>query len=214
MSREPRRLFLSASIPDPQRRPGPFDALAVTDAVVALTRTFLAAGWGLVTAAHPTIAPLLLYVAGESSLEGQRRIVTYQSALFADVLPTATRRFEAAGIARFEWTEPVEGDRPRPGESDRSLELMRRRMLTETQPDTAVFVGGMEGVPREFELFGELRPGAPRYALGAPGGEARNLPAAPPDSTLHALLAEGVVFPELARAILDELEPPTPQPSR
>src|SRR4051794_11352620 len=99
-----RSLFLSASIPDPRRWSGPFDPLAITDAVVALARTFLAAGWGLVTAAHPTIAPLILYVADESSLEGRRRIVTYQSTLFEDVLPTATRRFEAAGIARFEWT--------------------------------------------------------------------------------------------------------------
>jgi hypothetical protein len=59
-----RTLFLSASIPDPERWDGEFDALAITDAVVALARTFLSAGWRLVTAAHPTIAPLLLYVAG------------------------------------------------------------------------------------------------------------------------------------------------------
>ena len=55
-----RALFLSASIPDPERWSGPFDALEVTDAVVALARASLTRGYALVTAAHPTIAPLLL----------------------------------------------------------------------------------------------------------------------------------------------------------
>src|ERR1700692_4396104 len=90
-----RSLFLSASIPDPQRWDGEFDALAITDAVVALARVFLTAGWRLVCAAHPTIAPLLLYVAAEIPDRGERRVSIYQSMLFEDVLPTATRRFEA-----------------------------------------------------------------------------------------------------------------------
>jgi SLOG cluster3 family len=198
-----RTLFLSASIPHPERWDGEFDALAITDAVVAISRTFLSAGWQLVTAAHPTIAPLLLYVAGELPVEGQRRITTYQSRLFADVLPTATKRFEANGIARFEWTQAAKGDRPEPGHWDESLAIMRRQMLAETVPDAAVFVGGMKGIHDEYELFGTVRPDLPRYALGAPGGAARLL--VRPSSPLRELLSEGVVFPALARAILDDV---------
>ena len=200
-----RALFLSASIPDPTRWSGWFDALAITDAVVAVARTFLSAGWGLVTAAHPTIAPLLLYVAGELPVPGERQIVTYQSALFEDVLPTATRRFEAEGIARFEWTEAVRGERPLPGEWDRSLAVMRERMLTETAPDAAVFIGGMDGILKEYALFGDLRPGRARYAFGMPGGAARDLALRRRAPGPLDALAEGMVFPALARAILSDL---------
>jgi hypothetical protein len=38
-------VFVSASIPDPRRWEGEFDALEITDAVVALARTFLTAGF-------------------------------------------------------------------------------------------------------------------------------------------------------------------------
>ena len=43
------------------------------------------------------------------------------------------------------------------GRWDRSLEVLRRQMFEETKPDAAVFVGGMEGIRAEYELFGEVR---------------------------------------------------------
>jgi hypothetical protein len=198
-----RALFLSASIPNPKRWDGEFDPLAITDAVVAVAREFLSAGWAFITAAHPTIAPLLMYVAAELPVEGRRRVMTYQSDLFEDVLPPDTQRFIDEGIGRVIWTPAVEGDEPEPGHWDRSLEVMRRQMFEETKPDAAVFVGGMEGIRFEYELFGELRTGQPRYVLGAPGGAAQRLEQ--PASELGAELAEGVVFPAIARAILNDL---------
>jgi hypothetical protein len=200
-------VFISASIPDPSRWDGDFDPLAITDAVVALARVFLTAGWRLVSAAHPTIAPLLLYVASELPIEGDRRVAIYQSKLFEDVLPTATRRFEAEGIGTFVWTEAVEGETTEPGNRERSLELMRRQMLSETEPDAAVFIGGMGGIPDEYALFETLRPGRPRYLLGSPGGAAADLARARPTaSVVEASLLDGVVYPSLARAILEDLE--------
>jgi SLOG-like protein len=80
---------------------------------------------------------------------------------------------------------------------------MRRQMLTETEPDAAVFVGGMGGINAEYELFSEVRPGRPRYTLGAPGGEARRLQQ--PARTLGEVLADSVVFPSVARAVLADL---------
>jgi hypothetical protein len=201
-----RSLFVSASIPDPERWDGTFDPLEITDAVVSLARVFLTAGWRLVTAAHPTIAPLLLYVAAEVHAEGNRRVLIYQSELFQDILPTATRRFEAQGIGSIVWTEAVDGDRSVPGEWDRSLEVMRRQMLTDTQPDAAVFVGGMHGIIDEYELFSELRSRSPRYAVGRPGGAAHDLAHDQRSPMLREQLVSGAAYPAIWRAVLDELE--------
>lgn len=129
------------------------------------------------TAAHPTIAPLLLYVAAEFPPEHGARVRVYQSMLFEDVLPTATRRFEADGVGEVIWTEPADGESPIPGEWDQSLRQMREQMLGETEPAAALFIGGMEGIPVEFELFTRMYVDIdrPTYAVGRPGGEAHGL---------------------------------------
>jgi hypothetical protein len=197
-------IFLSASIPDPARWDGPADALAITDAVVSLARAFLTAGTRLVTAAHPTIAPLLLYVAAELPAESPRRVVTYQSALFEDVLPEATRRFRDEGIGTFVWTDASPGDTPEPGEREPSLQVMRERMLGETQPSAAVFIGGMQGISDEFSMFTMLFPRAPVYPVGSPGGEARAL-AEGVDSPVRDQLLESKLYPVLWRSVLSDL---------
>jgi hypothetical protein len=198
-------IFLSASIPNPSRWDGNFDALEITDAVVSLARVFLTAGWRIVSAAHPTIAPLLLYVAAELPATADRRVSIYQSSLFEDVLPTATRRFEADGIGTIIWTPAADGDRPTPGEWDASLEIMRRKMLTEAAPAAAAFIGGMQGIPDEFDLFAEIRPGRPRYPIGRPGGAAAAL-AEESASPLRQQLTDGVVYPAIWQAVLMEIE--------
>lgn len=199
-----RTVFLSASIPDPARYDGPADPLAITDAVVAFARVFLTAGARIVTAAHPTIAPLLLYVAAELPAGEERRIVTYQSELFEDVLPPDTRRFLDEGIGQFKWTAAAEGERPKHGEWDESLRVMRRVMLSETEPAAAAFVGGMEGIPLEFEMFSELFPGAPIYAAGRPGGESRSLVELSPPPVRDQLLGSAV-FPAVWRSVAADL---------
>jgi hypothetical protein len=168
-------IFLSASIPNPSDWTGPYDTLEITDAVVAFARVFLTAGVRIVSAAHPTIAPLLLYVAAEIEPEQSERVVIYQSQLFEDVLPTATRRFEADGIGRIIWTENRGGD-PRDRRTwGPSVDHMRRQMFAESNPEAAVFIGGMSGIRDEYDLFTTEFPDRPRYALGRPGGEARAL---------------------------------------
>ncbi len=200
-----RSIFLSASIPDPKRWEGEADPLEITDAVVAFARVFLTAGLRLVSAAHPTIAPLLLYVAAELPSERSEQVVIYQSQLFEDVLPTATRRFEAQGVGRIIWTPAAEGDRPEPGQWDASLERMRRQMLSETMPAAAVFIGGMRGIPDELAIFNEVCPGRPAYPLGKPGGEARAL-ALESVSPLREQLLTGAVYPSLWRTVLNDLQ--------
>lgn len=198
-------VFVSASIPNPERWDGEADPLEITDAVVSLARIFLTAGVGLVSAAHPTIAPLLLYVAAELPAEHGERIAVYQSQLFEDVLPPATRRFEADGIGRVTWTEAAPGEHPEPGSWSQSLDIMRRQMLSETKPGAAVFIGGMEGILDEFKLFNEMYPERLTYPIGRPGGEAQRL-AREYDSPLSPEVMEGDVYPALWRSVLDDME--------
>jgi len=198
-------IFVSASIPDPDRWDGQFDALAITDAVVALARTFLTAGFHLVSAAHPTIAPLLLYVAAEFPPSQTERVVIYQSQLFEDVLPTATRRFEAEGVGSLIWTDAAEGERPEPGQWDESLFTMRRQMLQESRPVAACFIGGMKGIADEFSMFNELFHGRPTYAVGQPGGEARRISEQNRTDLGLRLISEHI-YPTLWRAVLADVE--------
>ena len=163
-----RRIFLSASFPggDRGKRFQPYDAGEIADAVTALTRAVFTAGGGLVFGGHPTITPLVLFVAGEYHLH--QAVDVFQSRWFEREIPAETRRFEDAGFGRIIWTE-------RRSTQQESLRLMRERMLMETDPLAGVFVGGMEGILDEWAFFGELLADRPRIPLGAPGGAAAQL---------------------------------------
>jgi hypothetical protein len=201
---EGQAVFLSASIPNPDRWDGEFDALEITDAVVAASRSVLTAGGVLVTAAHPTIAPLLLYVAAEFPTIDEPRVIVFQSRLFSEVLPRATQRFEDQGVGLLRWTDAVAGETPQPGNWDESLDVMRRTMLGATNPAAAIFIGGMDGISDELRLFSTLYPGNPVYPLGRPGGEARRL-AELNRSSISELLLTGDVYPTLFRLVIEDL---------
>lgn len=203
-----RAVFLSASIPNPLRWNGYFDPLEITDAVVAVARAVLSAGGVLVTAAHPTIAPLILYVAAELPDRAERYVLVYQSLAFDDILPEATRRFEAEGVGSIIRTPAIADEPADPTRAPQSLSVMRSQMLTETEPAAAIFIGGMAGIPDEYALFAELRPGRPTYPLGFPGGEARVLAEAS-RSRLGDQLRNGAIYPTLARAIVDDIVRPS-----
>ena len=89
------------------------------------------------------------------------------------------------------WTEAAEGESPKPGEWDQSLRQMREQMLGETEPAAAFFIGGMEGIPAEFELFTSLYVDRPTYAVGRPGGEAHDLVERSPSHLRSRLLDSG-----------------------
>jgi hypothetical protein len=197
-------VFISASIPDPARWRGHFDALAITDAVVSVARAVLASGGRLVTAAHPTIAPLLLYVAAEQPPSPEPLVVIYQSEVFEAIWPPATHRFEDQRVGAVIRTPTVGDEPPDPRYAPRSLALMRQRLLTEEPLIAAIFIGGMNGIPLEHALFKETHPAAPTYALAQPGGEAKALVHASP-SVLHDILATENVYPTVARAIVADI---------
>lgn len=200
-----RTVFLSSSIPNPERWQGFFDPREITDAVVAAARAILTAGGVLVTGAHPTISPLLLYVAAEFPLVPERpRVLIYQSALFQQVMPEATRRFQDDGVGILHITRPVPGERPLPGEWDGSLKLMREQMFSETEPAAGIYIGGMADISKEFEMLDQRRPRPYAYALAAPGGEAAKLVGHSP-AAVRQLLASSNIYPSIFRKVVDDL---------
>jgi hypothetical protein len=201
---EGKAVFVSASIPDPARWSGEFDSLEITDSVTAAARAILTESGTLVTAAHPTIAPLLLYVAAEFPKTSRPSIVVYQSRLFQGTLPEATRRFEDAGTGVIRWTSAADGETPEPGQWNKSLEVMRQAMLTETDPSAAIFIGGMDGITDEYLLFRAMFRNRPWYALGRPGGVAREL-AITDSARLRGRLLDGDVYPSLMRIIVADI---------
>jgi hypothetical protein len=180
-----RRAFLSASIPDRNQWQGEFDPLEITDAVIACVSAIWTAGGKILCGGHPAITPLLLRVAHDFKSTDRGRnpereplVTVYQSELYRQLVPAETRHLEAEGLGRLEFVPAEPGDRPRRPENERSLERMRAAMLAkENDPAFAVFIGGMDGIRKEYDKFHGQYEGRPVYAFGAPGGEARELAA-------------------------------------
>lgn len=206
--RAPFEVFISASIPDEQRWSGPYDPYEITDAVVAFTRALLTAGATLVTAAHPTIAPLILNVARElPELTGEHdRVMLYQSELFRGQLPRATLNLMKQDFVAIEWTPKHPGDEPTHPRWDHSLQTMRRKMFARPIHG-AIFIGGMEGILAEHEMLIDARPDASLYPVHAPGGAAAQLPV--PDA-LGEELSTSQLYPYLADLVIEDLQRPSP----
>lgn len=196
-------VFLSASIPDPDRWSGSFDPFAITDAVVATARSVFTRGGKILTAAHPTVAPLILQVADAfPDAHPGKLVILYQSSLFEDVIPAATREMMRREYVDVVFTPATAGERPEPGHWTQSLSVMREAMMTEVPIVAAVFVGGMEGIVDEYERVGAAHPGAVRYALGRPGGAAASLTNT---SSLASELATNDLYPWLLDQVMNEV---------
>jgi hypothetical protein len=172
-----RSAFLSASIPQKGSGYVAFEQREIIDAVVAFSRTTLAYGGRLVFGGHPTISPLILHVAAQEwrRLGPQEYLVdVYQSAWFENMIPESTLRLvglktlSGERIAMLHLT-------PKMDTKEESLEEMRRIMLLETNPCCAIFIGGMDGIREEFEMFTRYYGSRPIYCIGGPGGCARQL---------------------------------------
>lgn len=198
-------IFLGGSIPDAERWKGKFDAREITDATAAAARAILTAGGTIVTGAHPTIAPLLLYIAAEFPRgQDQPRVLVYQSALFESVMPKETKRFEDEGVGSLRITDAAPGERPTPGNWDASLRIMRQHMFSDTNPVAGIFIGGMRSIRDEFELLRAQNSASWIYSVARPGGEAASLVEFAPEHIRH-LLREGSIYPTLFRRVIDDL---------
>lgn len=158
-------IFLSASVPVIGRghyheSSNPFlIQCAVRELIMAVVRTHKIV-WG----GHPSITPMLWTICQDLGVEYSERVVLYQSAFFEDRFPEENARFRNVRI-----TDSIDNDR------ESSLLHMRTRMLSRRDLQAAVFIGGMDGVEHEHELFRRFHPNSPLLALAAPGGAAKDL---------------------------------------
>lgn len=162
-SKELKKIFLSASIPLPERDAKYYetaDIIAIRDAVIALATTALPK-YLLVWGGHPSITPLIYYVMQRLDLNIQEHMILYQSSYFEKYFPEDNNKFENVIL-----TENT-------GERSSSILLMRKRMFTEHQFTAGIFVGGMEGIEDEFKMFRELHPKALLMPIASTGAAAK-----------------------------------------
>lgn len=159
-----RSIFMSASVPVPGRSTFQEDAdpfliqFAVRELLtVCLGRRRLV--WG----GHPAITPMVWAVCEDLGVDYSKCVTLYQSSLFTDVFPAENAHF--ANVVRV---DAVGTDRAA------SLEAMRGEML-KPEHESAVFIGGMEGVLDEYQIFSKLHPTSKIVAVSSPGGAARVL---------------------------------------
>lgn len=158
------RIFLSASVPRPGR--GSFHETADPFLIQFAVRELLTVALGrrqIVWGGHPAITPMVWAVCEDLGVKYERAVALYQSRYFLDQFPSENNNFSNLNIV-----DSV------PGDSDQSLERMRREMLSGSFY-AGVFIGGMEGVLDEYELFTSLHPDAIALSLYSPGGAARDL---------------------------------------
>ena len=171
-----KNIFLSASIPLPERHPKYYetaDIIAIRDAVIALASIALTKHriiWG----GHPSITPLIYYVIERmlinkldredwelplnqeerdfiaKQLKGkiQQHVLLYQSLFFKEDFPPENEMFK-----NVVFTENA-------GDIQSSIMHMRKRMFSENEFSAAVFIGGMDGIEVEYNMFREYHPKA------------------------------------------------------
>ena len=162
-SEELKNIFLSASIPLPERDAKYFetaDIVAIRDAIIALTTVVLPKHkiiWG----GHPSITPLIYYVMEKLGLNIQEHVKLYQSLWFKHLFPEDNNKFE-----NIVFTEKLE-DIPS------SIHLMREQMLSENKYSAAVFIGGMNGIEDEYKMFREKHRDALLLPIASTGAATR-----------------------------------------
>ena len=160
--RRHRSIFLSAGVPDPSA--GHFLIEGDVAAISALVSALLYVALGrrpIVWGGHPAITPMVWAYAEALDVDYGKWVTLYQSAFFKDDFPVENARFRNVIV-----TEAVQDDR------ERSLEIMRRRMLSESSFEAAVFAGGMRGIFDEYHLVKELAANATILPIVSTGGAA------------------------------------------
>jgi len=184
-----KNIFLSASIPLPERHPRYYetaDIVAIRDAVIALASIALNQHriiWG----GHPSITPLIYYVIEKmlinkleredwdlplteqekelinTQLKGriQDHVLLYQSLHFKDDFPPENEMFQNVVLT------PDFGDMPS------SIQLLREKMLGENEFSAAVFIGGMDGIIDEYKIFREFHSKALVIPIASTGAAAK-----------------------------------------
>lgn len=158
-------IFLSASVPVLGRgnyyeTADPFlIQFAVRELVTAVIRKTTIV-WG----GHPAITPMIWAICQDLNVNYSESVVLYQSQFFEAQFPQDNSNFENIILVNA-----VAKDR------EQSLLLMRQEMLSRKDLKAAVFIGGMEGVEIEYQMFKHFHPTAKVLPVAATGGAALQL---------------------------------------
>lgn len=193
-------LFLSVSVPLPDRHlrfMETADVIAIREAVKGLVGEVIQRGT-IIFGGHPAITPLMAILLRGMGQTAAKRVVLYQSAFFAGQFVQENDEFLDVRIV------------PAVGSSrDQSLEAMRQRMMRDTPFDAGVFIGGMEGVLDEYELFGAAYPKAPRWPIASTGAAALEIFKRESQKTpLRDKLLREMTYPTLFRELMAGLRRP------
>jgi hypothetical protein len=161
----PPAIFLSASVPLADRAERYFktaDPLAITAATKALVTVTLGRRL-LVWGGHPSITPMIWAAAEDMRVDYGAWVYLFQSKRFQDDFPVENTHFQ-----NVTYVDPVGND------EEKSVEAMRFCMLAQNRFafTAGVFIGGMEGVEKEFDLFKKHYPNATALPVASTGGAA------------------------------------------
>lgn len=149
-SKELKNIFLSASVPLPERDPKYIetaDIIAIRDAVIALA-TVVLPHHRIIWGGHPSITPLIYFVMEKMGLNIQEHVSLYQSRFFEHLFLKDNNKFE-----NVMHTENL-------GDIHSSIQHMRLRMFLENNFAAGIFIGGMDGIEVEYKMFKEHHPEA------------------------------------------------------
>lgn len=158
-------IFLSASVPVAGRgnyyeTANPFlIQFAVRELVKAVIRKTTIV-WG----GHPAITPMIWAICQDLGVNYAQAVILYQSRFFEAQFPP-----ENANFANIILVDAVAKDR------EQSLLYLRETMLSRHDFKAAVFIGGMEGVEIEYQMFVNFHPTAKVLPVAATGGGALQL---------------------------------------
>lgn len=192
MATEQMNIFLSASIPLPERDPkyiGSADVIAIRDSVLALASVVLPQ-FRLIWGGHPSITPLIAQVLRHFGKEANNHVTLYQSLYFERFFP-----LENESVAHIVKTKDL-------GNRNDSLYEMRSRMIRDNKFVAAFFIGGMEGVEDEYKMFTSYHKNSKVFPIASTGAAAKLIYEASPE-TFDARLLTELTYSSLFKELLD-----------
>jgi hypothetical protein len=158
------KVFLSASIPsfiEDENLYKTADIVAIRDSIRALAAVVIPYAH-LVWGGHPSITPLIRDVLTKMSAEVQQHVTIYQSRFFEGEYPKDNVDFENI----------IKTDSHPNGEHASAL-IMREAMIKGNDFKAAVFIGGMEGIFQEYDIFKTAHPEALVFPIASTGAAAK-----------------------------------------
>ncbi|MBC7487310.1 MAG: hypothetical protein H7282_11220 [Cytophagaceae bacterium] len=155
-------IFLSASVPTPGKENyyETADAMAIHAAVRAAILV-IAPKVRLVWGGHPAVTTMVHHTIGRMSPESREQLTMYQSEYFKSVFLKEQQFFKHVHSV------------PETPDKKISITRMRHQMIEENKFKAAIFIGGMKGVEKEYEIFRHAHPEAMLLPVASTGAAAK-----------------------------------------